>query len=261
MGDAFWQFRPYQPGDTVRTIDWRRSARSDMVFVRETEWEASQSLWLWADRSPGMGYAGRDQQTKAERAALLALSLAILLVEGGERVALLDHPSPPRSGMPVIDRLSRHLGQPTDEGAPSLPPVRTLPRHGQALLFSDFLEPLDRIAERLTLLQNPGVTGHLVQILDPSEAAFPFKGRVRFEDVQGVESTLVRRSEDIRGAFLERLAEHQAGLAALARRLRWRFSVHVTAHPASAALLDLFTHLETGGSATGGSFHGGGVRR
>ncbi|MCR9256432.1 MAG: DUF58 domain-containing protein [Alphaproteobacteria bacterium] len=244
MGDAFWQFRTYQPGDTARSIDWRRSARGDQVFVRESEWEASQSLWLWSDASPGMGYGGKDLPTKAERAALLSLAMAILLAEGGERVALLDQSTPPRAGRAMIERLSRHLSAPLRDDTPSLPQVRSLPRHAQVLLFSDFLDPLDAIAERVIALQKPGVSGHMVQILDPSEAGFPFKGRVRFEDVQGVESTLIRRSEDVRGAFLERLEEHQAGLTSLARRLGWRFSVHVTDHPASAAVLDLYTHLE-----------------
>lgn len=257
MGDSFWEFRPYRPGDPIRSIDWRRTARGDQVYVRETEWDAAQSLWLWADQSPTMHYksapgsargqalanAQSQHHTKSERAQLLGLALSILLVEGGERVALLDREEPPRSGRSTLDRLALHLTDTAGNDA-SLPPFRRLPRHAHTVLFSDFLSPLDQIAERIIALQSPGVGGDLVQILDPAEAAFPFKGRIRFEEMTGSASALIRRSEDIRSAFLERLQEHQAGLAALARRLGWRFMVHVTDRPASAALLDLMVTLE-----------------
>ena len=57
QGDAFWQYRPYRDGDSASQIDWRQSARSRHLFVRETEWEAAASVWLWRDASPSMHYA------------------------------------------------------------------------------------------------------------------------------------------------------------------------------------------------------------
>ncbi|SVD23344.1 uncharacterized protein METZ01_LOCUS376198, partial [marine metagenome] len=51
-GETFWQFRGYQSTDSVSLIDWRQSAKSQRVYVREQEWEASQSVWLWCDQSP-----------------------------------------------------------------------------------------------------------------------------------------------------------------------------------------------------------------
>ena len=52
MGESFWQFRRYEAGDSLRKIDWRQSAKSDRLYVRETEWAAAQSVWLWPDPSP-----------------------------------------------------------------------------------------------------------------------------------------------------------------------------------------------------------------
>ena len=49
QGDSFWQFRPFLPGDATNRIDWRQSARSERIFVRETEWEAAQTVALWRD--------------------------------------------------------------------------------------------------------------------------------------------------------------------------------------------------------------------
>src|SRR5256714_10721107 len=55
QGETFWQFRQYQPGDAAARIDWRESAKSQRLYVRETEWEAAQSVWLWRGGSPANG--------------------------------------------------------------------------------------------------------------------------------------------------------------------------------------------------------------
>ena len=56
-GETFWQFRLYQRGDDAAGIDWRQSARSRHLFVREQEWEAAASVWIWCDLSPSMAFA------------------------------------------------------------------------------------------------------------------------------------------------------------------------------------------------------------
>ena len=74
QGDAFWQYRPYRDGDSASQIDWRQSARSRHLFVRETEWEAAASVWLWRDASPSMQYASlKNIDTKAVRGELITL--------------------------------------------------------------------------------------------------------------------------------------------------------------------------------------------
>ena len=89
-GEAFWQFRPFGPGEAVSRIDWRRSARDDRTYVREREWEAAQTVWLWIDRSPSMAFVSDlAREPKLDRALVLGLAAADLLVRGGERVGLL----------------------------------------------------------------------------------------------------------------------------------------------------------------------------
>ena len=86
VGETFWQFRTYKPGDRPQLIDWRQSAKSDRVFVRDLEWEAAQSLWLWRDGSGSMSWRSAEaRESKASRAGLLLLALASLLVRGGGR--------------------------------------------------------------------------------------------------------------------------------------------------------------------------------
>src|SRR6185369_5402536 len=81
-GEAFWQFRPYSRDDTPQSIDWRQSGKCDVVFVREREWVAAQTAALWCDVSPSMHYRSNPKlPTKAERAAVMMLCMAELLID------------------------------------------------------------------------------------------------------------------------------------------------------------------------------------
>src|SRR5262252_10752491 len=99
MGESFWQFRRYRVEDPATAIDWRQSAKSQHLFVREREWEAAETVWFWRDASVGMRYAySKQAPEKWERATVLALALASLLVRGGERIGLLGSGATPASG-------------------------------------------------------------------------------------------------------------------------------------------------------------------
>ncbi len=53
-GESFWQYRRFVSGEPSQSVDWRRSARDDHLYVREQEWEAAHTVWLWPDRSPSI---------------------------------------------------------------------------------------------------------------------------------------------------------------------------------------------------------------
>ena len=55
-GESFWQYRRFVSGEPAQRVDWRRSARDDHLYVREQEWEAAHTVWLWPDRSPIDGF-------------------------------------------------------------------------------------------------------------------------------------------------------------------------------------------------------------
>ena len=188
QGDAFWQYRPFRDGDSAGRIDWRQSARSRQLFVRETEWEAAASVWLWRDASPSMQYASlRGLDTKAVRAELITLALANLLTDAAERIALLGSGMRPSTGRLAVRRMAEAM---FDETRPvegktralaSLPPLVQLPAHGSVVLVSDWLDPLDQIENVIRHYSGAGVRGHIVQVLDPAEEDLPFDGHVKFE--------------------------------------------------------------------------------
>ena len=178
QGDSFWQFRRFVAGDPIARIDWRQSAKSgrpvpDGWFIRETEWEAAQTVCLWRDASASMRWRSRGAPVeKRERAGLLLLALASLLLRGGERVAMIAPDARPISGRVGLDRLAEALAGSADDDA-GLPPRVPLPRHARVVLFGDFLSPLDEIQAAVGRLAAIPVSGYLLQVLDPAEATCP----------------------------------------------------------------------------------------
>lgn len=248
-GEEFWQFRAAHPGDSARAIDWRRSAQSDQHFVREKEWQTAQTLWLWADRGQSMGFrSDKNLPRKAERANLLVLATALLLTRAGERVGLAGPDAlPPGAGEIQVTRIARTLaagqsaGKAADFGWPELEGARA---HGSVLLISDFLAPLEVLSQQVQAAAARNVRGALVQVLDPQEQSFPFTGRTIFQSMGGTLEHETRKANDLRTAYLDRLATRRAELSDLAARSGWLFHATDTSHPAGADLLWIYKALE-----------------
>jgi uncharacterized protein (DUF58 family) len=180
--------------------------------------------------------------SKRDRARLILIALASLLVRGGERIALLDEPDPPASGRVAQRRLSQALLRAGGAGD-SLPPQRLLPRDAAVVLASDFLSPIDALRPHVEHFAMRGIKGHLVQILDPAEEDLPFNGRTRFEGIEEEADLTVGRAEDLREGYHRALRAHRATLADLARHYGWSFAAHRTDRPPQSALLALYAAL------------------
>lgn len=247
QGDSFWQFRRYVAGDPLGRIDWRQSAKSgrpapDGWFVRETEWEAAQTICLWRDSSASMRWHSRETTIeKRERASLLLLALASLLLRGGERVMLMKDGARPLAGRTALDRLAIDLER--DQAEEGVPPRIRLPRHATIVLIGDFLSPLEDIQAVVGALSSLPARGYLLQVLDPAEALLPYDGRIRFRGVEQDGDTLIPRVSGVRDAYMDRLRAQQEGLASICAAAGFGFGVHRTDHPPEAALLTLYTAL------------------
>jgi len=242
-GETFWQFRRYQPGDSATLVDWRQSARGDRLYVREHEWEAAETVWLWCDRSPSMDFtSGRHQPTKLDRSLVITLATATLLVRAGERIAGLGENLPPAGGRTALRRMAARFGSPPDE-APSDVPLEPLPRFSRAVLISDFLSDPEEIAARIQSHATSGVRGHLLQVLDPAEEDLPFHGRTEFAGVEDDSTLTFGRAESIRSRYQRKLTSHRDALRAATRRFGWTFTTHRTDRPPQTAVLSLHAAL------------------
>ena len=240
-GETFWEYRRHRPEDGATAVDWRRSGRGDQLFVRETEWEAANTVHLWRDGSPGMQTGSPKLQTKRDRAAVCLLAVASLLMRGGERIATLGETGRARSGNIGLEQVGRALAD--GPGAASATEAPDLPRHCRVVLASDFLDPPETWERRLAAFNNLQARGVLLRIVDPREEDFPFKGRTRFTAPAGGSPMLFGRAEEARGAYNDVWRRHGDQLRALARRTGWRLIVHRTDRPASAAVLSLHQAL------------------
>jgi uncharacterized protein (DUF58 family) len=242
MGESFWQFRRYAAGDSAARIDWRQSARTDRLFIREREWEAAQSVYLWADGSGSMYYGSQKNiPQKAERAQVLMLALASLLLRGGENVAWLAREPVIMRGKNDLGRLAGRLG--TAGKRDSMPPDIPLRRHAHIVLCSDFLMPpaeLEKLMRRYAALN---LHGMLLHVLDPAEENLPFEGRVEILGCEDEAPLLLPNAASLRDAYRRRMEDHKARLLHIAESTGWFYLRHVTDTPPHEALVRLFQNL------------------
>jgi uncharacterized protein (DUF58 family) len=250
VGETFWQFRPFVWGEPTTRIDWRRSARDDRVYVREREWESAHTVWIWIDRSPSMAYVSDlALQSKLDRALVLGLAAADLLVRGGERVGFpgLLRPMAARN---IVDRaaeaMKREAIRPPDGAAfAELPPADALAPRAQALLIGDFLSDPAEIARVVHGMASRGACGHVAMIADPIEETFPFSGHMELRDVDSDARLRLGDAARLRADYVARLAAHRESVRAICAARGWSFMIHRTDRPTSEALLALRMRLES----------------
>ena len=247
IGESFWEYRRFTQGDLPTRIDWRRSARDDHLYIREQEWEAAHTVWLWPDRSASMDFHSQlAPMSKERRAIVMALALGEILVRGGERIAIpgLTRPQAgPRAPRRMAEAMGRAPFEPERGPQASLAPLDRLTAHSDYVVFSDLLEPLDQVDERLSAIAAQGVRCHLIQILDPMEETFPFAGRIEFEAAESNDRYLTGRAEALREGYRDRLEAHRDGLREIVRRLGGTFTLYHTDNPPEGALLAIHAVL------------------
>ena len=234
QGDSFWQYRPFVAGDAPARIDWRRSARGDRLYVRQTEWEAAETLCLWSDRSPRMAWRSSPRLAeKGERASLLMLAVGALALRAGERLRLAGLGGQSFFGRGALERVL----QAQDRAGDGLPSPTSVPADARVLLVSDFLSPETELRSLMAGLAARPAGGCILQVLDPAEVELPYSGRVRFRGLAGEAARLVPRVEALRERYRDALAERQALLARLAGQAGFGFAIHVSSSPPEQAVL------------------------
>ncbi len=241
-GENFWQYRRFLSGEPARRVDWRRSARDEHLFVREQEWEAAHTVWLWPDRSPSMLFKSQlARESKLDRCLVVAFALAEMLVHAGERVGMpgLMRPTGSRN---VLDKMANAVVHDVTE-RPSLPPTFSPSALAEIVLVSDFWSPMAEVRKTLAQLSATGAHGHTVQVVDPAEEVFPYSGRVEFVEPEGAGSITAGRAEAWKGEYEQRVAAHRAEIRAETDKLGWSFTIHRTDNAATELLLALHSRL------------------
>jgi uncharacterized protein (DUF58 family) len=245
-GETFWQFRPFYSGEPSARVDWRRSAREERAFVREREREAAHTVWIWFDRSASMQFASSlAPVSKIDRAALLALAFADLCVRGGERAGLLGL-TRPLAMQGVVERFAEAIATEERLRGPSqaaLPPALPAAPRSMVLMIGDFLSDPADVALAIRAVGAEGAIGELVMIVDPIEETYPFSGNTEFLHPAGSLSVPTPRAQNLREAYLARLAAHRETIRGICARSGWGMSIHRTDGSPAEILLALRMRL------------------
>jgi uncharacterized protein (DUF58 family) len=249
-GENFWQYRRFVSGEPAQNVDWRRSARDEHLYVREREWEASHTVWIWPDRSPSMAFTSPlAAESKLERSLVVAFALAEILVQGGERVGVPELMRPTASRN-VIEKMAEAVLHDAGE-RPSLPPAFSPSPLAEIVVLSDLWSPIAEVQATIAQLSATGSHGHVVQVVDPAEESFPYSGRVEFIEPEGAGSITAGRAETWRSDYQGLIARHRDAIRAETDLRAWTFAIHRTDRPAAELLLAL--HARMGAHAMAGA--------
>ena len=263
---SFLDYRAYRPEDPSSRIDWRRSARSDTLYVRDCEPYHAWPIRLWRDNSGSMNYGGnyagnytrnyasrihkatqaptQVPTTKTHRASVILLAMAIILAKKGEQIGL-DGFSP-HGHMSIATALARDLQLAAQQAPYPFPPLMSpIPKGTTLIWLGDFLDPLPALEKALRARSAFGAYGYLLRILTPDEISFPFTGRTLFQGCEGEQHYEVHNADTLQKSYIQRHHEHEYHLAHLAHRLGWTLIQHRTDHKAIRALQALF-HITQG---------------
>ena len=248
-GENFWQYRRFVSGEPARRVDWRRSARDEHLYVREQEWEAAHTVWIWPDRSASMQFASQlAPESKLDRTLVIAFALAEILVDGGERVGIpgLMRPTASRNVIDKIAQAMLHDGTERDSLPPSFAPAPL----SEVVMLSDFWSSIPDFREKLAQLSGARTSMHVIQIVDPAEETFPYSGRIEFLEPEGSGSVIAGRAETWRDEYVRKLAEHRDAMREETNRLGASFIIHRTDRPASELVLALHARMGQGADAS-----------
>jgi uncharacterized protein (DUF58 family) len=236
-GENFWQYRNYSFGDSTQRIDWHRSAKSDAIYIRDNEWAAANTLWLWSNAGPRMDFQSHlATETKREAAQTLQLALASLAIRAHERIGAIGSLHRAAHGRIALRQMAEYCETQQDN---PLPTPTNLQRQSAAVLISDFLDDPVEIKSALTKLAQSGVRGHLVQIVDPAEETLPYDGRIEFSGLDIAQKFLASKTENLRKKYVTAYQAQRDTVKQLASRLGWSFTVHRTDQPLTKCLLAL----------------------
>lgn len=233
-GDAFWQHREWTNGESIRQIDWRRSARSDKLFVREREHQVPALLQIWCDQRANMDWrSDTASPTKAQRALVLGLALGIATKAGGERVCVLG------SGTPFSEEIqfARALNN-------SGKTIVNRALAGQVIMISDGLESPEIWANRAKEVASARASLFVVLVRDEAEANFPYEGRVSFSARSGEQPIIVGRAQAAKAEYQSAYQRHMAHVRQAIRDSSGQVFLHTTRDTAVPILLTLAAALD-----------------
>ena len=237
VGDNFWQFRKYEYGDPAHLIDWKKTAKSNETFIQEKELQTLQNFVIWRDTSKSMNFRSTEKiDTKLYRANLFTLALTIILSKSGENIILNGLKSKILKGSNAVNFISNQINEKIIDSYKSSPNTNEIKNNSDVILIGDFLNNINETVKTVKELSNRGINGIIIQILDPAERFFSYKGRINFNGLEGEQNILIGKAESVRNDYKKAIKIHIDKLEELTTSYSWKYFLDTSDQEASISL-------------------------
>ncbi len=244
VGDNFWQFRKYEYGDPAHLIDWKKTAKSNETFIQEKELQTLQNFVIWRDTSKSMNFRSTEKiDTKLYRANLFTLALTIILSKSGENIILNGLKSKILKGSNAVNFVSNQINEKIIDSYKSSPNTNEIKNNSDVILIGDFLNNINETVKTVKELSNRGINGIIIQILDPAERFFPYKGRINFNGLEGEQNILIGKAESVRNDYKKAIKIHIDKLEELTTSYSWKYFLDTSDQEASISLQQICNTL------------------
>ena len=237
-GMEFDESRMYMPGDDIRSMDWKVTARTNQPHTKVFREERERPVLLWLDLNPSMFFATRGA-FKSVVATQAASLLAWSTVSGNDRLGALVFASdqhveirPKRGKAAALDFIRRTCSHPAWDNSAKQPQPRNMNLAASRLrkvvkpgslifLISDFREMDDQAKSHIINLSRHNNLV-LLHIYDPFEASLPTSGQYKVSD--GINDVSINTAnKKLRSAYHSRFIDHQEKLIKLCQqhRIHW----------------------------------------
>ena len=238
-GEEFWDFREYKIGDPLKVIDWKKSSKSNKLFIKNNENESSKSIWFWVNKNASMNFKNYSNlNTKYERAIIICLILVDIFLKSGEKVGIIGSESGLQKGQSKFIPLASELIKKSTKFSET-----RIKKNDIVFIISDFIQQNEKIKNDLLGITENAYLGLLIQVLDPAEKNFPFKGRNRFFDPVSGLHKLFNRSENMQEKYKREIILHQKKIMQMCSKFGWKFFSNTTNQSCESLILKIYNSI------------------
>lgn len=239
-GDDFRQYSEFSPQEHEPSkIDWKKSAKSDRLFIREKEKKTEQSFCFWCAGGQSMNYkSSGDVATKFEDSFVIILAIAIMLAKQGERIKYAGNQMIEQRGMNALNEFIDHLScSLKDNGA--LPDFDDfeIKQNAKVIMAGDFLMPAEEFEIAIGQIASHTENGTVIQVLDNAELTLPFNGRAVFTDISSSFKQNIENIAEVRKKYSERVNEHNSRIKEICNKNGFDYYLHDTSNQVEKTLM------------------------
>ena len=237
-GEDFWQFKEYRQGDSLSSIDWRKSAALNKVLVKQKENETAKTIYFYFDKTKSMFFKSKKNlQNKHYIAILLQLTLSRLFLKNRENVF---HFKTDKSMIKCSNDLSSfNESFLFEENSINFPRKSLMANNSICFIISDFLYDIKIVKNFLINLKQNNISGFLIQILDPLEIDFNIKENLILNDLETNAKLKVDESNKFKDFYNKKLKDLQNNLIDLSKHSNWSYILYDTSKNIKPILLEI----------------------